>query len=129
MRQEIIRCDTCKKEHDAQYMLPDEWIVISKADGFGNDESMHFCSKSCLITWANEVPDTFHSEAWGILKELSESNGTPFGSMGHYCLFCHAKDNSLSNVRHKDTCIISKAYKLVWEKENREWHEQHTKQA
>lgn len=53
MRSEIIKCDTCTKEHDAQYVLPNEWVEIRKRDGFGNDESMHFCSKTCLIKWAS----------------------------------------------------------------------------
>lgn len=52
MRAEIIRCDTCTKEHDARYVLPNEWAEIRKSDGFGSDESMHFCSKTCLIKWA-----------------------------------------------------------------------------
>jgi hypothetical protein len=57
---------------------------------------------------------------WEIVKELAESNGTEPGSVGRCCVFCNAKDDSLSNLRHKDTCIISRAYKLAWHKQYKE---------
>lgn len=54
MRQELIRCDACKKEHDAQYMLPAEWITTEQTDRYnGDDMTHHFCSKTCLIKWAS----------------------------------------------------------------------------
>lgn len=66
MRSEIIRCDTCTKEHNAEYVLPEPWVEIAKRDGFGNDESMHFCSKNCLVEWATkgEVSLVVSLENW-----------------------------------------------------------------
>ena len=49
MRAEIIRCDTCTKEHNAEYTLLPEWITTKQTD----DEEKHFCSKTCLIKWAS----------------------------------------------------------------------------
>lgn len=57
MRIEVIRCDTCNKEHDALYVLPPhEWLrVVQTAQSqYGNEEEKHFCSKACLISWASE---------------------------------------------------------------------------
>lgn len=82
------------------------------------------------VTWNASVPTntTIEIEAptprlpalWEVVKELSESNGTPFGSVGQRCFSCNALDDSLSNLQHKDTCLISKAGRLVWLKENGE---------
>lgn len=54
MRLDIIRCDVCKKEHDAQYVLPPEWYELKQGDVFGNQEERHFCSVKCLMKWAND---------------------------------------------------------------------------
>lgn len=54
MRKEVIRCDVCQKEHDAQYMLPPDWITTLQNTVYGTQEDHHFCSKECLITWAKE---------------------------------------------------------------------------
>ncbi len=54
MRIEVIRCDVCKKEHDAQYMLPREWIKTIQNTADYTQEEKHFCSKKCLIKWAQE---------------------------------------------------------------------------
>lgn len=54
MRSEIIRCDTCNKEHDAQYCLPAEWIMTTQRGKYMEEgDDMHFCSKTCLIKWAS----------------------------------------------------------------------------
>lgn len=53
MRIEVIKCDTCGKDHDPQYALPPEWIETTQRDIYGHrEEEKHFCSKSCLIIWA-----------------------------------------------------------------------------
>ena len=52
MRLEIIRCDECKKEHDAQYELPAEWLRVKRGSSyFGTEEELHFCSLDCLFNW------------------------------------------------------------------------------
>jgi hypothetical protein len=51
VRREIIQCEICKKEHDAQYVLPKEWITTKQTDYPGNDIEQHFCSKTCLAKW------------------------------------------------------------------------------
>jgi hypothetical protein len=76
MRSEIIRCDTCTKEHNAEYVLPEPWVEIVKRDGFGNDESMHFCSKTCLIKWASIGIATCDVE---IMVDVIRTNGTITG--------------------------------------------------
>ena len=53
MRAEIIRCDTCTKEHNAEYYLPREWVVTKQRVEFEGEEEKHFCSKTCLIKWAS----------------------------------------------------------------------------
>lgn len=53
MRCEIIRCDTCNKEHNAQDILPREWIATKQREGYCDEEDHHFCSKPCLIKWAS----------------------------------------------------------------------------
>lgn len=83
-------------------------------------------SADTSITWDDSVPPNTTSKAdthapkldamWEIIKDLSESDGVPFGSVGRCCIFCDAKQVALSNIRHKDTCIISKAYRMVWGK-------------
>jgi hypothetical protein len=54
MRVEIIRCDTCKKEHNTEYVLPPDWITTTQTPRgqYGNEEVKHFCSTGCLIKWA-----------------------------------------------------------------------------
>lgn len=52
MRIEAIRCDMCKKEHDAQYVLPPEWIQTIQNTNYGTQEEHHFCSRACLLRWA-----------------------------------------------------------------------------
>lgn len=51
-RREIIQCEMCAKEHDAQYELPKEWITTKQTGYPGNDIEQHFCSKACLGKWA-----------------------------------------------------------------------------
>ena len=52
MRREVILCDRCKKEHDAQYELPAEWLRVKRGSSyFGTEEELHFCSLSCLEMW------------------------------------------------------------------------------
>ena len=52
MRVEVIRCDVCKKEHNAEYVLPREWVTLKVGDGFGLDKEFHLCSVACLMEWA-----------------------------------------------------------------------------
>lgn len=52
MRIEVIRCDICKREHDAQYILSPEWLTVIQSTKHGTQQEQHFCSHSCLITWA-----------------------------------------------------------------------------
>jgi len=54
MRAEVIKCDTCCKEHNAEYMLPKAWIATTQTDYPGNDIEQHFCSFKCLIDWAEK---------------------------------------------------------------------------
>lgn len=54
MRIEVIRCDVCKKEHDAQYVLPTDWIRTIQTQQYGEEEEQHFCSYVCLVQWAHE---------------------------------------------------------------------------
>lgn len=64
------------KSRNAEYVLPEPWVEIVKRDGFGNDESMHFCSKNCLVEWATkgEVALEGHSqEALGHVDECLDS--------------------------------------------------------
>lgn len=64
MRREIIQCEICKKEHDAQYELPKEWITTKQTGYPGNDIEQHFCSRACIAKWTgtelqrNEPPPT-----------------------------------------------------------------------
>ena len=52
MRVERIVCDVCKKEHNAEYLLPYEWIrAFQRRDSYGEENEQHFCSKACLNTW------------------------------------------------------------------------------
>lgn len=80
MRLEIIRCDTCGKEHDARRTLPPEWLTVSRTGDLrptgkytqvpatlnGNiattfyrpefvmadNATLHFCCQFCLVQWA-----------------------------------------------------------------------------
>lgn len=52
VRLEIIRCDVCKKEHDAEYMLPPDWITTKQNTSHGTEEEKHFCGSTCLGEWA-----------------------------------------------------------------------------
>jgi len=54
MRQEIIKCDTCGTIHDAQYVLPSEWITTRQITRYQLEEERHFCSRACLVTWATQ---------------------------------------------------------------------------
>jgi hypothetical protein len=54
MRTEVIRCDVCGKVHDVQYWIPADWIEIRQSDGYGNDESKHFCSTTCIRKWVDD---------------------------------------------------------------------------
>jgi hypothetical protein len=54
MRIELIRCEICKKEHDAQYELPFDWITTTQYTSYHLTEEKHFCSKSCLVKWATQ---------------------------------------------------------------------------
>jgi len=56
MRSEIIRCDVCKKEHDAQYKLPFEWIATTQNTRNDQEVGHHFCGKPCLAKWATGTP-------------------------------------------------------------------------
>lgn len=77
MRSEIIRCDTCTKEHDAQYYLPKDWITTTQRGKYMEEgDDQHFCSKTCLIKWAsigasaaNELPQ----EALGHVEDCLDS--------------------------------------------------------
>lgn len=55
MRIEVIRCDMCKKEHDAQYVLPFEWIRTIQITHYGVEEEHHFCSALCCHRWTGET--------------------------------------------------------------------------
>lgn len=53
MRVERIVCDVCKKEHNAEYLLPYEWIrTLQRTAPYGDEVERHFCSKVCLSMWA-----------------------------------------------------------------------------
>ena len=54
MRSEIIRCDTCTKEHDAQYYLPAEWQTITGRGKYNEGDDQHFCSLKCLKDWVEK---------------------------------------------------------------------------
>ncbi len=54
MRVEFIQCDVCEKQHDAQYVLPPEWIRTIQRTRYDLEEEHQFCSKTCLIKWASE---------------------------------------------------------------------------
>ena len=54
MRVEFIQCDVCEKKHDAEYVLPPEWITTVQHNRYQLEEEHHFCSKVCLIKWASE---------------------------------------------------------------------------
>jgi len=54
MRIEYIQCDVCEKKHDAQYLLPSEWIRTIQNTRYEIEEEHHFCSKACLIIWASK---------------------------------------------------------------------------
>jgi len=54
MRVEFIQCDVCEKKHDAQYILPPEWITTIQHKPSGLEVEHHFCSKACLVKWACE---------------------------------------------------------------------------
>lgn len=56
MRSEVIRCDACKKEHDAQYKLPFEWITTIQHTANETEVEHHFCGKPCLVAWATGNP-------------------------------------------------------------------------
>lgn len=53
MRLEMVKCDACGATYDAQYVLPKEWIITKTGTHYiGEEQEQHFCSQSCLITWA-----------------------------------------------------------------------------
>ncbi len=54
MRVELIKCETCNKEHNLQYCLPAEWVTITQRGKFNEGEDQHFCSNVCLVKWATE---------------------------------------------------------------------------
>jgi hypothetical protein len=57
MRSNSIKCDVCKKEHDAEYMLPSEWVTTTQNTIHGTQEEHHFCGKTpCLVAWATGAP-------------------------------------------------------------------------
>jgi hypothetical protein len=86
MRAEIIRCDTCIKEHDAQYYLPKEWITTKQRDQHDCDIEQHFCSKECLVSWATKdlVPNKQLDHVDECMKMLGISLNLldPKGSLG-----------------------------------------------
>ena len=52
MRKEVITCDQCRKEHDAQYCLPNEWIrTVRLEHPYQLEVERHFCSLACLFDW------------------------------------------------------------------------------
>ena len=53
MRVEFIQCDVCEKKHDAEYVLPPEWVTTVQRNRYQLEEEHHFCSKVCLIKWAS----------------------------------------------------------------------------
>ncbi len=56
MRSNVIRCDICKKEHDAEYMLPPDWVTTIQNTIYQTQEEHHFCGKPCLVKWAAGTP-------------------------------------------------------------------------
>ncbi len=54
MRVEFIQCDVCEKKHDAEYVLPPEWVTTVQHNHYQLEEEHHFCSKVCLVKWASE---------------------------------------------------------------------------
>ena len=54
MRVEFIQCDMCEKKHDAEYVLPREWIRTIQNTSYDGvlQEECHFCSRVCLVKWA-----------------------------------------------------------------------------
>lgn len=63
MRREIIQCEICEQEHDAQYELPKEWITTKQTGYPGNDIEQHFCSKTCLAKWTGIIGPQPHTDA------------------------------------------------------------------
>ena len=115
----------CCNGHRFKQVIPNTcWCGWKQEERSAETSATWNASVPTNTTIKIEAPTPRLDPAWEIVKELSENNGTPSGSMGKRCLFCNALDDSLSNLRHKDTCLISRAYKLVWQKENEEWHEQ-----
>lgn len=55
MRIELIRCEVCKKDHDAQRTLSAGWITVTQSIGQGGVKEKHFCSEKCfcLMMWAD----------------------------------------------------------------------------
>lgn len=77
MRSEIIRCDTCTKERNAEYVLPKEWVTTEQTDRYdGENMTHHFCSKTCLIKWASIGIATCDVE---IMVDAIRTNGTLTG--------------------------------------------------
>jgi hypothetical protein len=86
MRAEIIRCDTCTKEHNAEYVLPKAWVTAKQVDGYSEEEH-HFCSKTCLIKWASIgiatcdveiMVDVIRTNGHMAKQEREQKYGSPF---------------------------------------------------
>ena len=43
------------KEHDTQYQLPITWVRTLQYDKYGIEQEKHFCSKQCLVIWAQSL--------------------------------------------------------------------------
>lgn len=103
----------CNNGHCFTRVVPHEcWC------GWRQDEEEQ---KSTSVTWtANVLLNTTVKvdayapqvdELWEIVKEVAEG-GDPY-----YCSFCKRHNNSISNLRHDDNCVVAKAYRLVWRKQ------------
>ena len=92
MRSEVINCDGCGKAHDAQYVLPAEWVEIAKRDGFGNDESMHFCSKTCLIKWASQGQAQVTPDDNGVSQEALDRVEERLANLHTSIVLIHPKE-------------------------------------
>lgn len=88
MRREIILCEICKQEHDAQYKLPNEWITTTQNTSYGGEEEKHFCSTICLVKWSGIEP---------------AHNNAPQTKMRRFLLVSEEKD--IEGVRWGNGCV------------------------
>ena len=126
-----LLAETVKKNKEQQQLLEEACRLLSDNNVFLREYQIRVLLERIGESLGDQCEFNHSSDLdilWEIVKELSESN-TAAAIGGHErCIFCKAKGDLISNLKHDPACIISKAYGLVWEKENREWHERKNKQ-